>query len=228
MAKTSLVNDVEKANKLHVEPRSPNQEKYLESLYEKDQIFGIGPAGTGKTFLATCVGVDLYLRQKYKKLIVTRPAVEVGERHGFLPGKLEQKLAPWLIPIVDVASECMGKGRLEDGLKNGSIQTVPLSHMRGRTFDDAIIIIDEAQNTTVEQMKMFLTRIGERSKVIINGDIEQSDLSKNNGLAYVMGLIRSQNLPVAVVEFEACDVQRSTICQMWVDAFATSRLKLAS
>lgn len=195
------------------------QGEYIERLYDSEQIVVMGPAGTGKTYIAGCRAADLLRNKQVSKVIITRPNVPGGRSLGFFPGTLEEKIAPWVAPLVSAISDRMGQGAFDIALKNGDIEIVPFEVMRGRSFKDAFIILDEAQNTTVDEIKMFLTRIGEDCQVVINGDVAQSDLKETSGLRRMIHLIKNQGLPVPIVEFTMDDIVRSNICAMWVRAF---------
>ncbi len=162
-----------------IRPRTPNQAQYIASILAHDISFGVGPAGTGKTWLAVAAAVDALERQQIRRILLTRPAVEAGEKLGFLPGDLSQKVDPYLRPLYDALFEMLGFERVEKLIERNVIEVAPLAYMRGRTLNDAFIILDESQNTTIEQMKMFLTRIGFNSKAVITGDITQIDLPRN-------------------------------------------------
>ncbi len=174
-----------------IKPRSPNQAHYVAHMLSHDITFGIGPAGTGKTYLAVAAAVDALERQEIRRILLTRPAVEAGEKLGFLPGDLSQKVDPYLRPLYDALFEMLGFERVEKLIERNVIEVAPLAYMRGRTLNDAFIILDESQNTTVEQMKMFLTRIGFNSKAVITGDITQIDLPRNakSGLRHAIEVL---------------------------------------
>ena len=159
-----------------IKPRTPNQAQYIANILDHDITFGVGPAGTGKTYLAVAAAVDALERQEIRRILLTRPAVEAGEKLGFLPGDLSQKVDPYLRPLYDALFEMLGFEKVEKLIERNVIEVAPLAYMRGRTLNDAFIILDESQNTTIEQMKMFLTRIGFNSKAVITGDITQIDL----------------------------------------------------
>lgn len=214
------VNDAEKIKNTRITPRSDTQKDYLEALKTRDQVFAIGPAGAGKTFIPTMYGLELYLKNKISKIILTRPAVEVGEAHGFLPGDLSRKLAPWVVPVTELMEEVLGKERFIQMMKTGDFEVAPFTYMRGRTFQNALVILDEAQNTTEKQMQMFLTRIGENTKVVLCGDIGQNDMPQGkSGLKMAVELAEKYKIPAAVVKFTSKDVVRSEICRRWVEAF---------
>ena len=167
-----------------IKPRTPNQAQYIANILDHDITFGVGPAGTGKTYLAVAAAVDALERQEIRRILLTRPAVEAGEKLGFLPGDLSQKVDPYLRPLYDALFEMLGFEKVEKLIERNVIEVAPLAYMRGRTLDNAFIVLDEAQNTTPEQMKMFLTRIGYGSKAVITGDVTQIDLTegKRSGL----------------------------------------------
>ena len=202
-----------------IRPLTPRQGEYLDVLRSSPQVVVLGPAGTGKTYLAGTWGADLLRQRRVSKILITRPNVPGGRSLGFFPGTLEEKIAPWVVPLVDVLSKRMGVGAFDVALKAGDIQIIPFEVMRGRTFENAFVILDEAQNTTPEEMKMFLTRIGEDSQVVINGDIQQSDLKASSGLTKIINMIKRQLLPIPIIEFTEDDIVRSDICAMWIKAF---------
>jgi phosphate starvation-inducible PhoH-like protein len=193
-------------------PRNKHQENYLFKLNDdtKNIVFAIGPAGTGKTMLAVQMGVRLFQEGKVDKIIVTRPAVSVDEDLGFLPGDLNEKMAPWTRPIFDVMGEYYKQSDIAEMLKEGVIEISPLAYMRGRTFKNAYIIADEMQNATVNQMKMLLTRLGEGSKMVVTGDLAQADRRSDNGLINFTNLLASKpNLKhIDIVEFDHKDIER--------------------
>jgi len=200
--------------------RTPNQSQYLRQMLTHDITFGIGPAGTGKTFLAVACAVDALERQSVQRIVLTRPAVEAGERLGFLPGDLAQKVDPYLRPLYDALYDLMGFDRVTRAFEKGLIEIAPLAFMRGRTLNHAFIILDEAQNTTREQMKMFLTRIGFGAKCVVTGDVSQIDLPKG----MVSGLVEAQAILARVAgigftQFTAADVVRHPLVARIVDAY---------
>lgn len=199
--------------------RSDRQLQLIRAIKASDQVFTLGPAGTGKTFVPTAMAADMLLSKKISQIILSRPAVEAGEKLGFLPGKLEQKIAPWVIPFIDVLEQRLGKVNVAQLMKDGVIRVEDFAHMRGRTFNDAVILLDEAQNTTVAQMKMFLTRVGENTKIVVNGDVSQKDIPSASGLAHALHLAKVHTLPVEIVEFRHEDIVRSGITRMWAIAF---------
>lgn len=205
-------------------PLNENQRLYISHLREYDQVIVCGFSGTGKTYLAATMAANMYAQKKIDKIILTRPNVAVGKDLGYFKGTLEEKFQPWALPILDVLIEQLGKGTVETGIKNGNIEMAPLSTMRGRSFHDAFIILDEAQNTTVSEIKMFLTRIGKNCKVVINGDIRQSDINQQSGLSKIIHLVKKYNMSVPVVEFGIEDIVRSDICKEWILAFEGDNL----
>ncbi|MDY0063519.1 MAG: PhoH family protein [Bacilli bacterium] len=190
-------------------PKTINQKLFLQALQQNEICFAVGPAGTGKTFLAVLYAVSLLKKNIVKKIVLVRPVVEAGERLGFLPGDLKEKIDPYLIPLYDALNDALGKEVVVKLIDKGSIEVAPLAYMRGRTLDNAIIILDEAQNATTMQMKMFLTRLGFQSKMIITGDITQIDLPNKNqsGLVQAIELLRNIN-GIAIAEFNKYDVMR--------------------
>lgn len=221
MTKTvrKTVNEVQRSNLIKPVGRTQKQREYITSILENVQTFVFGPSGTGKTFIAASMAAYLFLRGDIRKIVLTRPAVEVEEKHGFLPGDIKKKLAPWVIPITEIIEEAIGKAIFIQAINNGDIEVVPFAYMRGRTFQDAFVLLDEAQNTSEHQMKMFLTRIGENTRVVVNGDIQQQDIPSGSGLAMALDMIALHNIPAGIIEFSPNDIQRSGICKMWVQAF---------
>jgi phosphate starvation-inducible PhoH-like protein len=195
------------------------QAEYLAHLNTHPQVFVLGPAGTGKTWIAASYAADLYRAGLISRIILTRPNVPCGRSLGFFPGTLESKFAPWTVPVTDAIRDRLGEPIYDLAVKNGDIEVVPFEVMRGRSWHDAFILLDEAQNTNVTEMKMFLTRIGEGCTTVINGDIAQCDLPQGSGLHMAINLVRKRNLPVPVVEFSTQDIVRSGLCAMWVRAF---------
>jgi phosphate starvation-inducible PhoH-like protein len=204
--------------------RTPNQHVYLRNILEHDITFGIGPAGTGKTFLAVACAVDALERSMVQRIILTRPAVEAGERLGFLPGDLAQKVDPYLRPLYDALYDLMGLERVTKAFEKGTIEVAPLAFMRGRTLNHAFIILDEAQNTTPEQMKMFLTRIGFGSKCVVTGDVSQIDLPRgtDSGLIDAERVLRSVR-GIATTHFTSADVVRHPLVARIVEAYDAAR-----
>jgi phosphate starvation-inducible PhoH-like protein len=208
--------------------RTPNQLAYLRSILGHDITFGIGPAGTGKTFLAVACAVDALERSGVQRIILTRPAVEAGERLGFLPGDLTQKVDPYLRPLYDALYDLMGFDRVTKAFEKGLLEIAPLAFMRGRTLNHAFVILDEAQNTTSEQMKMFLTRIGFGSKCVVTGDTSQVDLPKGvkSGLIEAERILRRVR-GIAITRFTSADVVRHPLVARIVEAYEAARPELA-
>ena len=206
-----------------LEGRTPNQRQYLRQMLGHDITFGIGPAGTGKTFLAVACAVDALERSQVQRIVLTRPAVEAGERLGFLPGDLAQKVDPYLRPLYDALYDLMGLERVTKAFEKGLIEIAPLAFMRGRTLNHAFVILDEAQNTTPEQMKMFLTRIGFGAKAVVNGDVSQIDLPRGaeSGLVQAEKVLRTVE-GIAFTQFTAADVVRHPLVARIVEAYERS------
>ncbi len=203
-----------------IRPRGPNQKEYLHKVLTHDINFGVGPAGTGKTYLAVACAVDALERDQVRRILLVRPAVEAGERLGFLPGDLAQKIDPYLRPLYDALYEMLGFERVAKLIERNVIEVAPLAYMRGRTLNDAFIILDEAQNTTPEQMKMFLTRIGFGSTAVITGDITQVDLPRGqpSGLRQATGILKDVE-GISFTLFNARDVVRHPLVQRIVTAY---------
>lgn len=201
-------------------PKSINQRRYVEAIERNDLVFGIGPAGTGKTYLAVAMAVSALVNKKVSRIILTRPAVEAGERLGFLPGTLQEKVDPYLRPLYDALYEMLDNERVERFLERGTIEVAPIAFMRGRTLSDSFIIVDEAQNSTNEQMKMILTRLGFNSKMVVTGDVTQIDLpaGKMSGLIHASEVLRNQE-GISFILFEEVDVVRHTLVQRIVRAY---------
>jgi phosphate starvation-inducible protein PhoH and related proteins len=203
-----------------VQPRSINQRRYVEAIEQNDMVFGIGPAGTGKTYLAVAMAASALLAKKISRIILVRPAVEAGERLGFLPGSLQEKIDPYLRPLYDALYDLLDQERVDKMLERNVIEVAPLAFMRGRTLNDAFIIMDEAQNTTSEQMKMFLTRLGNNAKAVITGDVTQIDLpnAKKSGLIEAMNILNGVD-GIKFIEFESGDVVRHHLVQRIIVAY---------
>lgn len=205
-------------------PKTVTQREYLHALREVDLTLGIGPAGTGKTYLAVAVGVSFFLQKKVKRLILTRPAVEAGEKLGFLPGDMVEKVNPYLRPLYDALHDMFDPGRVQEMIASGAIEIAPLAFMRGRTLNNAFVILDEAQNTSPEQMKMFLTRLGHGSRAVVTGDVTQIDLPAHmgSGLVQAVDVLRDVQ-GVAMVHFSEADVIRHPLVGRIVNAYERHR-----
>lgn len=202
-----------------IKPRTPNQAQYIANILDHDITFGVGPAGTGKTYLAVAAAVDALERQEIRRILLTRPAVEAGEKLGFLPGDLSQKVDPYLRPLYDALGDMLGADQLKRYMDDGSIEVAPLAYMRGRTLNDAFVILDEAQNTTEQQMKMFLTRLGFNTTMVITGDISQVDLTvPRSGLATIERILGGIN-DIAFVHLKTEDVVRHQLVGQIVAAY---------
>ncbi len=226
---SALDEDPDGAQALHtrradLRARTPNQSVYLENIAHHDITFGIGPAGTGKTYLAVACAVDALERSSVQRIVLTRPAVEAGEKLGFLPGDLTQKVDPYLRPLYDALYDLMGFERVTKAFERNALEIAPLAFMRGRTLNNAFVILDEAQNTTPEQMKMFLTRIGFGSKCVVTGDVSQIDLPKGQ----MSGLVEAEHIlrrvkGIAHTRFTSADVVRHPLVARIVDAYDAAR-----
>jgi phosphate starvation-inducible protein PhoH and related proteins len=203
-----------------VQPRSPNQRKYVEAIEQSDMTFGLGPAGTGKTYLAVAMAASALMAKKVSRIVLVRPAVEAGERLGFLPGTLQEKVDPYLRPLYDALYDLIDPPKVDKMLETNVIEIAPLAFMRGRTLNDAFIIMDEAQNTTPEQMKMFLTRMGNNAKVVVTGDLTQIDLPnpKKSGLLEALHVLDGVD-GIRFCQFEDTDVVRHQLVQRIVRAY---------
>ena len=203
-----------------VSPRTANQAVYVRAMERCDLVFGVGPAGTGKTYLAVAAAVAAMKARKVDRLVLSRPAVEAGERLGFLPGDLKDKIDPYLRPLYDALHDMLPQGKLEQRIETGQIEIAPLAFMRGRTLSNAFVILDEAQNTTAMQMKMLLTRLGENSRMVVTGDPSQVDLPPNTQSGLMDALLRLRNIPeIGIVKFDRGDVVRHPLVAKIIDAY---------
>jgi phosphate starvation-inducible PhoH-like protein len=206
--------------KKQVQAKTPNQRRYMEYIEKFDMVFAIGPGGTGKTYLAVAMAVSGLLTKEFSRIILVRPAVEAGERLGFLPGTLQQKVDPYMRPLYDALYDMLDADKLERYLEKGIIEVAPLAFMRGRTLNDSIVILDEAQNTTSEQMKMFLTRLGFNSKAVITGDITQIDLPSERRSGLIEAMEVCGKIPdIAFIHFNERDVVRHNLVQQIIKAY---------
>ena len=223
--KTTKLKEVKSSYQIHtpkkvITARGTNQEQYLKNIESNELNFGIGPAGTGKTYLAVAAGVHALLNDRVQKIILIRPAVEAGEKLGFLPGDLAQKVDPYLKPLYDALYEMLGSERVQKLIEKEIIEVAPLAYLRGRTLNNAFIIMDESQNTTIDQMKMFLTRMGYGSYAVVNGDLTQIDLPRNvsSGLSNVLEVLaKTEN--IGVIRFSSIDVVRHPLVRKIIDAY---------
>ena len=200
--------------------KSPNQQKLVDKFSENDLLFAIGPAGSGKTYTAIALAVKSLKNKEVRKIILSRPAVEAGEKLGFLPGDMKDKIDPYLQPLYDALQDMIHPQKLQEFMTNGTIQIAPLAFMRGRTLNDAVVILDEAQNTSIEQIKMFLTRLGVHSKMIVTGDLTQIDLPPSQKSGLKDALARLQNIKgIATIEFDKRDIVRHSLVQKIVEAY---------
>src|SRR5499433_1337792 len=211
-----------------VQPKSPNQRRYLEAIERHDMVFGIGPAGTGKTYLAVAMAISALVSKRVNRIILARPAVEAGERLGFLPGTLQDKIDPYLRPLYDALYDLLDPEKVDRYLEKNVIEIAPIAFMRGRTLNDSFVILDEAQNTTSEQMKMFVTRLGFNSKAVITGDITQIDLpnARRSGLLEAVDVLKNVQ-GLSFVYFDEADVVRHHLVQRIIRAYDEHKVRLA-
>jgi phosphate starvation-inducible PhoH-like protein len=211
-----------------VQPKSMNQRRYLEAIEKHDMVFGIGPAGTGKTYLAVAMAISALLAKRVNRIILARPAVEAGERLGFLPGTLQEKIDPYLRPLYDALYDMLDPEKVDRYLEKNVIEIAPIAFMRGRTLNDSFVILDEAQNTTSEQMKMFVTRLGFNSKAVITGDVTQVDLpsARRSGLIEAIDILKSVD-GLSFVYFDESDVVRHQLVQRIIRAYDEHKARVA-
>lgn len=205
-------------------PMNDRQAEYMQAMEDHEQVFVTGSSGTGKTYIAAAYASELYLNQDIDRIIITRPNVACGRDLGYFPGTMEEKFAPWAAPVIDVLRQCIGHGKLTTDMKTtaqrpANIEVAPLSTMRGRSFKDAFILLDEAQNTTIDEMKMFLTRIGSGCKAVINGDIMQKDIKTDSGLAFALRHIQAGRVNVPHIEFTTDEIVRGGLVRDWLMAW---------
>jgi phosphate starvation-inducible protein PhoH and related proteins len=205
----------------YVTPKGSAQHQFIQSIRENDIVLSIGPAGTGKTYLAVAMAVEGLLKKRFKKIVLVRPAVEAGEKLGYLPGDIAEKINPYLMPLYDALNDMLEDNQVKHLIEDGAIEIVPLAYMRGRTLSDSFIILDEAQNATRQQMKMFLTRLGFRSKMVVTGDVTQIDLPKSSdsGLIHVQGLLNNVE-GIRFVYYSSKDVVRHELVKKIINAYA--------
>jgi phosphate starvation-inducible protein PhoH and related proteins len=210
-----------------VQPKSANQRRYLEAIEKHDMVFGIGPAGTGKTYLAVAMAISALLAKRVNRIILARPAVEAGERLGFLPGTLQEKIDPYLRPLYDALYDMLDPERVDRYLEKNVIEIAPIAFMRGRTLNDSFVILDEAQNTTSEQMKMFVTRLGFNSKAVITGDVTQIDLptARRSGLVEAVDILKRVE-GLSFVYFDQADVVRHHLVQRIIQAYDEHKVRI--
>ena len=213
-----------KSKLVELVPKTPKQAEYLAALRGPDLVIATGCSGTGKTYMASVEAANQYLNREIDRIVLTRPNVPVGRGLGYLKGDLEEKFTPWLMPVLETFNQVMGKGVVETAVKNGNIEYAPLEYMRGRSFQDSFIILDEASNTTPAEMTMFLTRIGENTKVVINGDILQQDIKGESGLSMLLNLCKKYKISARLIEFDVEDIVRSHICKEFVIALTKEGL----
>ncbi len=208
-----------------ITPKSETQREFIQSVRQADIVLAIGPAGTGKTYLAVALAVEGLLKRQFKKIILVRPAVEAGEKLGFLPGDIAEKINPYFMPLYDSLDDVLEAAKVRELMENGTIEIAPLAYMRGRRLNDSFIILDEAQNSTNEQMKMFLTRLGFNSKMVITGDVTQIDLdnTKKSGLIQVQSLLKNIN-GIRFANFDEKDVIRHDLVKQIIKAYSQNKL----
>jgi phosphate starvation-inducible PhoH-like protein len=209
-----------KSKLVELQPMNDNQDTYLKALRGPTPIVvAVGCAGVGKTYMAAVEAGNLYLNKEIDKIILTRPNVAAGRDLGHLPGTMEEKYAPWLIPLLETLQQVLGKGVVETAVKNGNIEFAPLTYMRGRSLQNAFVICDESQNLTIPEMVLLTTRIGDNTKMVINGDILQKDIKEQSGLSMLIDITKKYGIPIDTVEFTFDDIVRSGLCKEFVMAY---------
>ena len=224
--KRSFAANVQKANQARPEPWNDRQAAYLKRLEKLSLNLALGPAGTAKTYLATCKACEQLLRGDIRRIAVTRPKAEDEEAWGHLPGDIDKKTAPWARPVMEIVRDCLGGDRYDEARKEGFVAVEPFAYMRGLTLDDCFLILDEAQNATPKQMRLFTTRLGENGRYLINGDIQQKDIRGESGLGVLLRLVEQYDIPCGVTEFGVDHVVRSELCQRFVDAWEQEDAKV--
>lgn len=209
---------------INIDPLNEKQREYLKAITLNNMVVVLGPAGTGKSYIAATEAARLLSSGMINKIVITRPNVASGPKLGFFSGSMQEKMMHWVMPIVDTLSKHLGASTVTAALKDGRIELAPFETMRGRSFENCFVILDEAQNVSVHEMKMFLTRVGKNAKVILNGDIMQSDLGKESGLSVAIKLATKYKIDVPIVEFGFDDIVRSELCKQWIVAFAKEKL----
>lgn len=209
-------------------PKTKKQREFINTIATKTMVMATGPAGTGKTYLTAAYAAYEYAHKNIQKIILTRPTVPVSRTIGHLPGTLEEKMAPWAVPFIEVLKSILTVGEVDYMVKHNRLEIIPFETIRGRTFDNSFIVLDEAQNATIEEAKAFVTRIGEHSKIVINGDESQSDLKQKSGLSYLIYLLSDVNNEaladkVGLIEFSSDDIVRSGLTKLWVKAFENDK-----
>lgn len=208
--------------KRKIEPlaaQTETQEEYIRAIIEYPQVVVCGSAGTGKSYIAVRMALQMLEDGEIEKIILTRPNISMSKSLGFFKGSMEEKLAPWAVPFTDIMKEVLGDGHFDYLVKSNVIDIVPFEVIRGRTFNNSFVILDEAQNLTISEIKCFVTRIGKKSKVVMNGDIKQKDIKESSGLAHLIYLVDKYDIDVPVIEFTRFDIVRSDVCAAWVTAF---------
>jgi len=216
--KTSYKN-AQEYQESHLVPKTSRQKVYIDALKYYEQVFVLGPAGTGKTYIAATFAADMFRTKQVDKIIITRPNVASGRSLGFSPGTQDEKMEEWLLPVLDTLRKHLGPNAVDNAVRNRNIEFAQLEKMRGRSFESAFIILDEAQNVSKDEIKMFLTRVGEGCKTVINGDIQQSDLKQTNGLSSAIRIAEENDINIPVIEFTVDDIVRSELCKQWIVAW---------
>ena len=217
--RTTNYKNADDIKEIELTPRNENQGLHIQAMKDSSQVIVIGPAGVGKTYITATHAANLYNKKKIDKIIITRPHVGVSKDIGYLPGTVEEKVYPWALPVLDVFERHMGVGKVDTALKNKNIEIVPLALIRGRSFDDAFIICDVSLNMIIAEMKALLTRVGEDSQIVLDGDVQQSDIKEQSGLSKIAHLAKKYSLTVPVIEYTIDDVVRSDICKQWIRVF---------